>query len=53
MGGAITTEQAYTGGDADYSAQLTPIRESKPDVVFLPATTRTPRTSCSRRASSV
>jgi branched-chain amino acid transport system substrate-binding protein len=36
MGGAITTEQAYGGGDADYSAQLTSIRESKPDVVFLP-----------------
>jgi branched-chain amino acid transport system substrate-binding protein len=36
MGGAITTEQAYTGGDGDYSAQLTTIRESKPDVVFLP-----------------
>jgi branched-chain amino acid transport system substrate-binding protein len=35
-GGAITTEQAYGGGDADYSAQLTSIRESKPDVVFLP-----------------
>jgi branched-chain amino acid transport system substrate-binding protein len=36
MGGSITTEQAYTGGDGDYSAQLTSIRESKPDVVFLP-----------------
>ena len=36
MGGAITTEQAYGGGDADYSAQLTSIRESKPDLVFLP-----------------
>jgi branched-chain amino acid transport system substrate-binding protein len=36
MGGAITTEQAYGGGDGDYSAQLTSIRESKPDVVFLP-----------------
>jgi branched-chain amino acid transport system substrate-binding protein len=36
MGGAITTEQAYGGGDADYSAQLTSIRESKPEAVFLP-----------------
>ena len=36
MGGAITTEQAYTGGDGDYSAQLTSIRESKAEAVFLP-----------------
>lgn len=35
-GGVITTEQAYSGGDQDYSAQLTTIRETKPDVLFLP-----------------
>ena len=36
LGGEITTEQAYSGGDADFSAVLTTIRESKPDVVFVP-----------------
>ena len=36
MGGSIVTEQAYTGGDQDYSAQLTTIREARPDVVFVP-----------------
>ena len=36
MGGTITTEQAYTGGNPDFSAQLATIRDSKPDVVFIP-----------------
>ncbi len=36
MGGTITTEQAYTGGDQDFSAQLTTIRQTGPDVVFVP-----------------
>jgi len=36
MGGAITTEQAYTGGDPDYSAQLNNIRASNPEAVFIP-----------------
>ena len=36
MGGAITTEQAYTGGDQDLSAQLTSIRLTNPDVVLVP-----------------
>ncbi len=36
LGGTVTTEQAYTGGDQDFSAQLTTIRETKPDAVFVP-----------------
>ena len=36
MGGAIATEQAYTGGDQDFSAQLTTIRQAGPDVVVVP-----------------
>jgi branched-chain amino acid transport system substrate-binding protein len=36
MGGKITSKQPYTAGDQDYSAQLTAIRASAPDVVFIP-----------------
>ena len=36
MGGTITTEQAYSGGDADVSAVLVTIRDTKPDVIFVP-----------------
>jgi branched-chain amino acid transport system substrate-binding protein len=36
LGGSIVTEQAYTGGDQDFSAQLTTIREQKPDAIYLP-----------------
>lgn len=36
LGGTITTEQAYSGGDQDFSAQLTTIRQTKPDVLFVP-----------------
>ena len=36
LGGTITTEQAYSGGDQDYSAQLTTLRATQPDVLFLP-----------------
>ncbi len=36
MGGTITTEQAYADGDTDYSAQLTNIRATAPDVIFIP-----------------
>lgn len=36
MGGTIVTEQAYGKGDADFSAQLTNIREKNPDVIFIP-----------------
>jgi branched-chain amino acid transport system substrate-binding protein len=36
FGGTIVTEQAYGDGDTDYSAQLTNIRDARPDVVFIP-----------------
>jgi branched-chain amino acid transport system substrate-binding protein len=36
MGGTITTVQAYSGGDQDFSAQLTTIRQTNPDVIFVP-----------------
>lgn len=36
LGGTIVTEQAYAGGDADFSAQLTNIRDKNPDVIFIP-----------------
>ncbi len=36
MGGVITSEQAYTGGDQDYSAQLTTIRATNPEAVYIP-----------------
>lgn len=36
MGGQITTIQTYQEGDQDFSAQLTAIRSSEPDVVFIP-----------------
>lgn len=37
MGGVIVgTPQAYTGGDIDFGAQLTTIRDLQPDVIFLP-----------------
>lgn len=36
MGGTISTEQTYTGGATDFTAQLTSIRSSKPDVVYIP-----------------
>ncbi|HEX4823770.1 MAG TPA: ABC transporter substrate-binding protein [Candidatus Polarisedimenticolaceae bacterium] len=36
MGGTITTQQAYTGGDQDFSAQLTTIRGTNPDVILVP-----------------
>lgn len=36
LGGTIVTEQAYSGGDSDYGAQLTAIRGAKPDVIFVP-----------------
>src|SRR5262249_23667887 len=35
-GGQIVAEQAYTGGDQDFSAQLTTIREASPQALFLP-----------------
>lgn len=36
LGGVITAFETYTTGDRDFSAQLTKIRASNPDVVFLP-----------------
>jgi branched-chain amino acid transport system substrate-binding protein len=35
-GGEVVTEQAYTGGDHDFTAQLTTIREASPQAVFVP-----------------
>lgn len=36
MGGKIVTEQNYTGGAQDFTAQLTAIRSAKPDVIYVP-----------------
>ena len=36
QGGIVTTEQAFSGGDQDFSAQLTTIRATNPDVLFVP-----------------
>ncbi|MGH9175156.1 MAG: ABC transporter substrate-binding protein, partial [Vicinamibacterales bacterium] len=36
MGGTVTTEQAYTAGDQDFTAQLTTIRGTQPDAIFIP-----------------
>jgi branched-chain amino acid transport system substrate-binding protein len=37
FGGTITTEQAYSAGNQNYKPQLTTIRETAPDVIFVPA----------------
>jgi len=34
LGGAITTDQAYTGGDPDLSAQLQSIKDTDPQAIF-------------------
>jgi len=36
LGGKIVSKQSYQAGDQDFSAQLTSIRSSEPDVIFLP-----------------
>jgi branched-chain amino acid transport system substrate-binding protein len=36
MGGTISATETYTAGDQDFSAQLTTIRSSEPDVVYIP-----------------
>lgn len=36
LGGKVVTKQTYQAGDQDFSAQLTAIRSSEPDVVFVP-----------------
>jgi branched-chain amino acid transport system substrate-binding protein len=36
LGGEIVSKQTYQEGDQDYSAQLTAIRATQPDVIFIP-----------------
>lgn len=36
MGGSIVASQAYSKGDQDFSAQLTSIREAKPEILLVP-----------------
>src|SRR5438094_2775068 len=36
MGGNIVSNESYSEGDTDFSAQLTSIRSKNPDAVFLP-----------------
>jgi len=36
MGGKIIADQAFSGGDQDFSAQLTAIRASNPQAIFIP-----------------
>lgn len=36
QGGKIVATQTYQGGDQDFSSQLTAIRASDPDVIFIP-----------------
>ena len=36
MGGTIVTAEAYSGGDSDYSAQLTSIRAANPEIIYVP-----------------
>lgn len=35
-GGRIAAEESYAGGDKDFNAQLTKIKNASPDVVYLP-----------------
>ena len=36
-GGKVVAMETYSTGDRDFSAQLTKIRESSPDIIYLPA----------------
>jgi branched-chain amino acid transport system substrate-binding protein len=36
-GGKVVSMETYTTGDRDFSAQLTKIRETAPDIIYLPA----------------
>jgi branched-chain amino acid transport system substrate-binding protein len=36
MGGTIVTEQSYQGGDNDYTAQLTAIKNANPQFIYVP-----------------
>lgn len=35
-GGTIVADQAYSGGDPDFSPQLSTIRAANPDIIFIP-----------------
>ena len=35
-GGKITSEQSYSGGDTEFRPQITTIKSSKPDALFIP-----------------
>ena len=37
MGGEIVTDQSFKAGDQDFKAQLTKIRESNPEAIYVPA----------------
>ena len=37
LGGTITDVETYTSGDKDFSAQFTKIKQSNPDLIFLPS----------------
>lgn len=36
MGGTITSDESYSEGDTDFSAQLTSIRATNPEAIFVP-----------------
>ena len=36
FGGTVGCEEPYSGGDTDFNAQLTKIRDSKPDAIYIP-----------------
>jgi branched-chain amino acid transport system substrate-binding protein len=36
LGGTVVAEEAYSGGDSDYSAQLTSIRNGNPQFIYVP-----------------
>jgi branched-chain amino acid transport system substrate-binding protein len=36
MGGTITSAQTYKGSDTDFNAQLTTIRDTNPDAIYVP-----------------
>jgi branched-chain amino acid transport system substrate-binding protein len=36
MGGTIITDQSYSAGDTDFNAQLTAIKPTKPEAIFVP-----------------
>jgi branched-chain amino acid transport system substrate-binding protein len=36
MGGAIVADQSYSEGDTDFSAQLTAMKDTKPEAIFVP-----------------